>query len=166
LRLIKRDNPAGRCAILPDIPDEGGRQTMPALSVLRKCKSCSGGRVAPAGHAALGQLAAEYVNDEDGLAPADFSLLAPLKRSAEYGRVRSSVTALKPDDAWSLEGLHYFVFTLNRPEGSAADPYALFVMNGEAKPVSALVIHPYENGTEAGVETLSLPGTARYVMQI
>ena len=58
------------------------------------------------------------------------------------------------------------MFTLNRPEGSAADPYALFVMNGEAKPVSALVIHPNEDGAEADVETLGFPGTARYTVQI
>ena len=139
---------------------------MPALSGLRRCKSCSGGRVAPAGQASLGRLAAEYVNDEDGLSPADFNLLAPLKRTAEYGRIRSRVNALKPADAWSLEELHYFVFTLNRPEGSAADPYALFVMNGEAKPVSALVIQPNEDGAEADVETLGLPGTARHTVQI
>jgi hypothetical protein len=152
-------------ATLPDL-SKRGRQTMPTLSSLRKCKSCSGGRVAPPGHASLGRLAAEYINDEDGLAPADFLLLTPLKRSAEYGRIRSRVSTLKPVDAWSLDGLHYFVFALTRPEESAADPYALFVMNGEARPVSALVIQPSENDAEADVEDLCLPGAPPSRMQI
>jgi hypothetical protein len=47
-----------------------------------------------------------------------------------------------------------------------ADPYALFVMNGEAKPASALVIQPSERGAEADVQDLCLPDAAPYKMQI
>ena len=116
--------------------------------------------MAPPGHASLGRLAAEYVNDEDGLAPANFFLLTPLKRSAEYGKIRDRVTRLKPVDAWSLDNLHYFVFDLAGRDGKTAGadtPVALFVMSNDEKPVSALVIQPNGRGGEAEVEDLRNP---------
>jgi len=138
---------------------------VPNLAKLTKCKSCSGGKVAPRGATSLAKLAGEYLNDDDGMPSADFRLLAPLKRSDAYGAIRHRVAELKPVDAWSLEGLNYFVFALHRPEGSAADPYALFVMNGETQPVSALVVQPNGQGAEADVEDLRNPG-APYKMQL
>jgi hypothetical protein len=130
---------------------------MPDLQTLRKCKSCSNGRVAPSGSRSLSRLSAEYVDHEDGLAPANFALLTPLKRSAEYGRLRDRIAQLKPTDAWSLDNQHYFVFALARMETDPVDaeaPSALFVVGNDETVVSALVIRPGLDGAEAQSEDL------------
>jgi hypothetical protein len=106
-------------------------------------------------------LAAEYINDEDGLAPANFFLLAPLKRSPEYASIRSQVAELKPIDAWSLENLHYFVFAMKPRSDVPVDAeyrVAMLVMNNDEKLVSALVIRTNGSDCEAHVQDLCHPG--------
>lgn len=111
--------------------------------------------------AAMSRLAAEYLDDNDGLPCADFKLLAPLKRSAEYRAIRPRVSEIKPLDAWQLDALHYFVFALKRPADApadAGDPVALFIMGTDPAPISALVIAPKPDGAQADVQDLRKPG--------
>jgi len=117
--------------------------------------------VAVRGSASQSGTAGQYFDADDGLPCADFKLLAPLKHSAEYRAIRRRVAELKPLDAWQLDGLHYFVFALKRPEDApadAADPVALFIMGAEPSPVSALVITPRPEGEQADVQDLRNPG--------
>jgi hypothetical protein len=136
---------------------------MPDLSKLKNCRHCGGGRVAPRGPASLARVAGEYLDTNDGLPGADFSLLTPLKRSAEYGAIRGRVAELKPLDAWQLNDFHYFVFGLRRADDAPADtedPVALFAMNGEPRPAFALVFTPDGAGAQADVEDLRNPGAS------
>lgn len=135
---------------------------MPSLSKLSDCKSCGGGRVAPRGAASLKVLSGSYLNDDDGFAGADFSLLVPLKRSKEYGAIRHRVADLKPQDAWQSDGLHYFVFALKPAadvQFSGGAALALFALETGEGPVSALVINPESDEMEVGVQDLRNPGT-------
>ena len=89
----------------------------------------------------------------------------PLKRSAEYRSIRSRVAALKPEDAWQEEGLHFFVFELRPEEGAAVvkdePPMAVFALHPEAPtPVSAVVVTPSTTGKEAQVLDLRRPESA------
>jgi hypothetical protein len=136
---------------------------MPDLSKLKNCRRCGGGRVAGRDAASLARVAGEYVDSSDGLPGADFSLLAPLKRSAEYGAIRGRVAELKPLDAWQLNDFHYFVFALRRADDAPADsedPVALFAMNGESRLAFALVFRPDAEGAQADVQDLRNPGTS------
>ena len=98
---------------------------------------------------------------------ADFGLLGPLKRSAEYGSIRASVADPKPLDAWQQDMYHYFVFQLRTVEVAQADagpPYALFTMSWENDgPVSALVIAPDVSQKQAKVVNLSMPESVQTV---
>jgi hypothetical protein len=134
---------------------------MPDLSKLKNCRHCGGGRVAGRDAGSLARLAGEYLDTNDSLPGADFKLLAPLKRSAEYGAIRGRVAALKPLDAWQLNAFHYFVFALRRGDDAPADtgnPVALFAMNGETRPAFALVFTPDADGGQADVQDLRNPG--------
>lgn len=134
---------------------------MPDLSKLSNCRHCGGGRVAGRDAAFLARVADEHIDTNDGLPGADFNLLGPLKRSAEYGAIRGRVAELKPLDAWQLNDYHYFVFALRRGDdapGDSQDPVALFVMNGETRPFSALVLTPDAEGAQADVQDLRNPG--------
>jgi hypothetical protein len=105
---------------------------------------------------------------------ADLSLLAPLKRSAEYRGLRPRVADLRPLDHWQEEGLHFFVFPLRHddpapangsgPSGGSATspepPVAVFAMHPEERaPVSAVVVTPVAGG-EARVLDLRRPESA------
>jgi hypothetical protein len=111
----------------------------------------------------LPQVAGQYLNDDDGFPCADFALLKPLKRSAEYGAIRRRVADPKPLDAWQVDGLHYFVFALRPPEGAPTGeaPVALFTMTGadEDPPAVALVITPGVDPKHPQVVDLRRPGT-------
>ena len=65
-------------------------------------------------------------------------------------------------DSWQEDGLHFFVFLLHPAEGagtSPADPpVAVFAMHPEfSGPVSAVVVTPSPNGTEAEIRDLRKP---------
>lgn len=89
-------------------------------------------------------------------------MLVPLKRSAEYGRIRPRVANLLPIDSWQIGEHNYFVFELRPDEGASAGgpvPAALFQVSWEQyEPLTAVVIR---SGTAAGqvdVEDLRIPG--------
>jgi hypothetical protein len=100
---------------------------------------------------------------------ADFGLLGLLKRSAEYGSIRTRVTQPKPLDAWRENLEHYFVFELRgAADATSTDtPYALFKMRWEDDgPVSAIVITPLSDGTHAEVRDLRWKAVAPYTVPL
>ena len=105
--------------------------------------------------------------DQDDLSAdlpcADASLLVPLKRSRQYGAIRSRVVDLRPVDSWREGQVHFFVFAL-RPEDNAPvtpePPLAVFAMQREStEPVSAVVVTASPDGAQAEVRSLHEPGT-------
>jgi len=71
----------------------------------------------------------------------------PLKRSPEYHVVRRRVAQPLPTDSWQEDGLHFFVFELQRRDdlktAPAEPPLAVFAMHPEAtRPISAVVVTP------------------------
>ena len=69
---------------------------------------------------------------------------------------------LRPADAWSQEGFHFFIFQLRMADGSdmvlPEPPLAVFAMHPEMKePVSAVVVTPSPNGGEGEIRDLRQP---------
>ena len=72
---------------------------------------------------------------------------------------------LRPADAWSQEGFHFFVFALRPPDEAETPapepPVAVFAMHPESKePVSAVVVTPTAAGDEAEIRDLRQPDSA------
>ena len=102
-----------------------------------------------AGSAASHNPFVDPLQDADNLPCADFGLLGPLKRSAEYSGI----------DAWRLEMVHYFVFELRPEAEDASTPYALFTMRWEDHaPMSAIIITPNAEEKQAEMIDLRRPG--------
>ena len=107
------------------------------------------------------RIASEYAAGDD-LPCADFKLLVPLKRSAEFGKIRKRVADHHHLDSWQEDGLHFFVFQLHPAEGTArrrADaPVAVFAMHPEVDvPVSAVTVTPKDGGVAAEVQDIREP---------
>ena len=105
---------------------------------------------------------------------ADSSFLVPLKRSAEFRKLRSRLAGDAPHpvyDSWLDEGFHFFVFVLagngnGTSEMSEANGVAVFAMHPEKPdPVSAVTLIPSESGDEAEVTNLCDPGGS-YMVQL
>ena len=112
-----------------------------------------------AGSAASHNPFVDPLQDADNLPCADFGLLGPLKRSAEYSGIRKRVADPKPIDAWRLEMIHYFVFELRPEAEDASTPYALFTMRWEDHaPMSAIIITPNAEEKQAEMIDLRRPG--------
>jgi hypothetical protein len=96
-------------------------------------------------------------------------LLIPLKRSREYGAIRTRVADLRPVDAWQEDQFHFFVFVLRPEEHTPATseaPLAVFAMHAESTgPVSAVVVTPCPDGVQAEVRNLREPDTV-YTMPL
>jgi hypothetical protein len=94
---------------------------------------------------------------------ADAALLIPLKRSRQYGAIRTRVADLRPVDSWQEDQVHFFVFALRPEENTPATPeppLAVFAMQrGSAEPVSAVVVTASPDGVQAEVRSLHEPGT-------
>jgi hypothetical protein len=89
----------------------------------------------------------------------------PAKRSPEYRAIRPRVAQLAPVDSWLEDGLHFFVFRLKPPDDSqvAAElaPLAVFAMHPDSNaPVSAVVVTPSADGTQAEVRDLRAADSA------
>jgi hypothetical protein len=110
----------------------------------------------PIGGAAIRYSAVPLASGTDDAPCADVKLLVPLKRSAEFARIRKRVADPHHLDAWQEDSLHFFVFLL-RPEqedapvesngaGPAAQdetPVAVFAMHATTAGVhSAVVVTP------------------------
>lgn len=95
----------------------------------------------------------------DDLPCADFALLVPLKRSAEYAAIRKQVAAPRPLDAWMVGVESYFVFPLKALEAAGAAPsFALFKMCWETEsPVIAIVATPTESGGQVMIRDIREP---------
>ena len=114
------------------------------------------------------RVTSEYAVGDD-LPCADVALLVPLKRSAAFARIRKRVADHHHRDSWQEDGLHFFVFHL-RPEGDGGDgteaPVAVFALPPESPtPVSAVVVTPSPEGTEAEIRDLSGEDSA-YTMPV
>lgn len=110
------------------------------------------------------RVASEYAAGDD-LPCADVTLLVPLKRSAEFARVRKRVADHHHLDSWYEDGLHFFVFLLRPEEGGGANgedaPVAVFTMHPELTvPLAAVVVTPQANGAEAEIRDLREPDSA------
>jgi hypothetical protein len=122
-----------------------------------------------AGPATVPQRFADQYDVSADLPCADASLLVPLKRSREYGAIRTRVADLRPVDSWQEDQVHFFVFAL-RPEGNAPatpePPLAVFAMQrGSTEPVSAVVVTASPDGVQAEVRSLHEPDTV-YAMPL
>jgi hypothetical protein len=111
------------------------------------------------------QLVADRLGVDDNLPCADYGLLVPLKRSREYRAIRKRVLDLRPTDAWQQEGFHFFVFVLRAADGPdivlPEPPVAVFAMHPEVQePVSAVVVTPRGDGTEAEIRNVRDPDSA------
>jgi hypothetical protein len=96
---------------------------------------------------------------------ADYALLVPLKRSREYGAIRSRVSDLRPSDAWQQDGLHLFAFRLRPIEGDGTTPgdppVAVFAMRPDVQtPVSAVVARSRGDNQEPEITPLGEPEIA------
>ena len=65
-------------------------------------------------------------------------------------------------DSWQEDGLHFFVFRLRPPEGTATGvtdaPVAVFAMHPEVDvPVSAVTVTPKNGGATAEVQDIREP---------
>ena len=132
---------------------------MADLFELKNCRRRGGGRVA-ACTASPARPSGED-SQADGLRGADLDALALVKWATAYGGIRLRVAELKPIDAWQLDGQHYFTFALTQANGALGDSgtsVALFVMNGDATPASALVLTPSVEGTQVDLQDLRNPG--------
>jgi hypothetical protein len=110
------------------------------------------------------RVASEYAAGDD-LPCADVKLLVPLKRSAEFARIRKRVADPHHLDSWQEDGLHFFTFLLYPAEAAEANgadaPVAVFTMHPElAAPLAAVVVAPQANGAEAKVTDLRAPDSA------
>lgn len=111
------------------------------------------------------QLIASQSPNYADLPCADYKLLAPLKRSAEYGALRPRVANLRPIDAWLEDELHFFVFQLSPTEGQADGetpsgdaPVAVFAMHpASPEPVSAVIVTPVDNNQQAEITDIRRP---------
>jgi len=114
------------------------------------------------------RVASEYGAGDD-LPCADVALLVPLKRSAEFARIRKRVADHHHLDSWQEDGLHFFVFQLRHAEGTDAEaeaPVAVFTMHPElAPPLAAVVVTPGPRGTEAEIRDL-LGADSAYTMPV
>jgi hypothetical protein len=92
---------------------------------------------------------------------ADFALLVPLKKSADYRTIRPRIANPKAIDSWQEEGLHFFVFALRDLAGMAEPPVAVFTMHPEEPaPLSVVVVTPSPDGEMAEVLDLRQPESA------
>jgi hypothetical protein len=94
-------------------------------------------------------------------------LIAPIKKSPEYRKMRPRLAGPAPVDSWEDEGLHYFVFQM-KPEDGAAEgaepPVAMFTMRrDEADPAGVLVITLGPGGDHAVVTDLRHPDQTQHV---
>ena len=101
----------------------------------------------------------------DDLPCADFTLLAPLKKSADYRTIRPRIANPQAIDSWQEDDLHFFVFELRAAEGAASSaaepPVTVFTMHPEEPaPISVVVVTPSASGEEAEIMDVRQPETA------
>ena len=107
------------------------------------------------------QIASQFAAGDD-LPCADAKLLVPVKRSAEFARIRKRVADHHHLDSWQEDDVHFFVFLLHPAPDSTADPanppVAVFAMHADfADPISAVVVTPSQDGAAAEIQDLRLP---------
>jgi hypothetical protein len=108
------------------------------------------------------RIVSEHASGEN-LPCADTGFLAAIQRSAEYHAIRHQVTSGQPVDSWKEDGFHFFVFQLLSPhemKGNQLEaPMAVFTMHPESQdPISAVIVAPTPDGTEAKVLDLRPTG--------
>ena len=90
----------------------------------------------------------------------------PLKRSAEFRKLRSRLAGRAPHpvaDSWIDDGFHFFMFGL-APASSGQSPradggVAVFAMHPESPgPISAISVVPTESADHAEITNLREPG--------
>ncbi|HEX6508016.1 MAG TPA: hypothetical protein VF221_10320 [Chloroflexota bacterium] len=110
------------------------------------------------GPATLHQRMADEYAVESDLPVADMELLAPLRRSQEYGAIRHRLTDVQPIDSWLEDDLHFFVFGLLASDGADMNgdgPTAVIAMHPEStEPVSAIVVTPDPASHQAEIADL------------
>ena len=116
-----------------------------------------------------GRIAEEFAVAND-LPCADSAFLVPLKRSAEFRRLRPRLAGGAPHpvaDSWLDDGFHFFVFALEPQANGDGRPgeagAAVFAMHPESpEPVSAITVIPTRTGDQAEITNLRAP-TGSYI---